>query len=182
MERWEPADPCSFSVRSSNYMKTKQKTFCEGYFYETIAADVLSFDEKMFHIAKRVNLPADPYVRTEAQKLALAEWGLPTMLIINMQVPVYPATLFGATDGQGHSFVFYCALKEGFNPDEEENQGASKLLQNLVQNGREHNSDPSRSRLKIIPRVVNVEQWAIDAPLSRAVSVLIPVYILMTLL
>lgn len=95
------------------------------------------------------------------------------MLIMNMQVPAYEPSLFGNTDGLGHSLVYYCVLKKGFNPDEFHNHGAVQLLHGLIHNGREHNSDASRERLKIIPKVVNVEEWAAQAPLSRAVSLIL---------
>lgn len=157
-------------------MKTRQKTGCEGAFYDVIGADMFSFEQKRNHIAKGVVLPYDPYKRSDAEKKALREWGIPPLLVINMQMPMYQATLFGNTDGVGHSLVYYCVLKEGFNPDTFVHKGAVGLLQRLIQNGREHNSEPTRARLKIIPRVVNVEEFAETGPLSKAEKKLLTTY------
>lgn len=175
-ERWEPTDPTSYSVRSSHYLKTRQKTSCEGAFYDVISVDMFSFEQKKNHIAKNVVLPYDPYKRTDAEKKALREWGIPPLLVINMQMPMYQATLFGNTDGLGHSLVYYCVLKEGFNPDTFGHKAAVGLLQRIIQNGREHNSEPTRTRLKIIPRVVNVDEFAEKGPLSKAEKKLLTTY------
>lgn len=176
MERWEQADPTSFSIRSKNYRKTKQKVACEGSFYEVVSADLFSFDQKCYHIAKKVVLPSDPHERSESEQAALRQWGIPELLVVSLQVPNYEPALFGNTDGPGHSLVYYCVLKKGFNPDEFQNRGAVELLHGLIHNGREKNSDASRERLKLIPRVVNVEEWAVTAPLSRAVKPILFLY------
>lgn len=175
-ERWEPTDPTSYNVRTAQYMKTRQKNSCEGAFYDVICADMFSFKEKQSHIAKDVTLPFDPYKRSDAEKAALQDFGIPPLLVINMQMPMYQASLFGNTDGEGHSLVYYCFLKEGFNPATFPNQAAVGMLQRLIQNGREHNSDATRSRLKIIPRVVNVDEFAELGPLSRAEKKLLTTY------
>lgn len=49
-------------------------------------------------------------------------------------------------------------------------QAALGLLQRLVHDGRESDGSPTRDRLKLIPRVVNVDEWAKNAPLSGTVS------------
>lgn len=78
------------------------------------------------------------------------------------------ASLFGNNDGPGHSLVYYYALREGFNAMD--NAAAFGLLQRFIHNRREDNSEPTRNRLKLIPRVVNVEEWTAKAPLSKTVG------------
>lgn len=43
------------------------------------------------------------------------------------------------------------------------------LLQRFVNGGKEADGCPTRDRLKLIPRVVNVDEWATTAPLSGTV-------------
>ena len=52
-------------------------------------SDLISFPKKKNHIAQMITLPADPYKRTPEERAAIAEYGLPTVLIVNMQLPVY---------------------------------------------------------------------------------------------
>ena len=47
-----------------------------------------------------------------------------------------------------------------------ENQAALQLLQRFVHNGREMDGQPTRDRLKLIPRIVNADEWAQKGPLS----------------
>ena len=48
-------------------------------------------------------------------------------------------------------------------------QAALGLLQRFVHNGAEADGTPTRDRLKLIPRVVNVDEWATTGPLSGTV-------------
>ena len=80
------------------------------------------------------------------------------------------ASLFGNNDGPGHSLVYYYALREGFNPSLADNPAAVGLLRRFIHNGREENSEPTRNRLKLIPRVVNIDEWSAAAPLSKMVG------------
>lgn len=70
------------------------------------------------------------------------------------------ATLFGGTDGPGHSLVYYFVLPEGFDCSKVDNQAAMRLFQRFVEGGTEADGTPSRDRLKMIARVVNKEEWA----------------------
>lgn len=51
-------------------------------------------------------------------------------------------------------------------------QAALGLLRRMVHDGREADGSPTRDRLKLIPRVVNVDEWARNAPLSGTVRAL----------
>ncbi|CAD7696376.1 unnamed protein product [Ostreobium quekettii] len=175
-EVWEPGDPGQYCVRSRQYMKTKVKDVCDGSFYELAAADLFSFDSKEHHIARQLRLLADPYKRSDDEMASILEFGIPLLLIINIQLPTYPASLFGGTDGPGHSLVYHFVLREGFHPLTECNTAAVGLLHRLVHNGREETGDMARSRLKLIPRVVNLEEWTANAPLSKTEAHLVHNY------
>ena len=49
-------------------------------------------------------------------------------------------------------------------------QLALALLQRFVHDGRESDKVPTRDRLKLLARIVNVDQWAVSGPLSGYVS------------
>ena len=51
------------------------------------------------------------------------------------------------------------------------NKAALGLVQRFVHNQREFDGTPTRDRLKIIPRTVNVAEWAKKGPLSGATRV-----------
>ncbi|KAG2443802.1 hypothetical protein HXX76_002145 [Chlamydomonas incerta] len=182
-----PASPSSsgrpFMVRGQDYMKTKLKVPARGAIYRLLAADVVSGDTKLTHVAKMVNMGALHRMAcgvgagTAASVTApQVDPHLPPLLIITIMLPLYPATLFGGNDGPSQSLVYYFALPPGFNPATFENQTALGLLRRFVTNGREADGSPTRDRLKLIPRVVNVDEWAAKGPLSPAEHKLLATY------
>ena len=46
------------------------------------------------------------------------------------------------------------------------NKAALELVQRFMHNKREFDGTPTRDRLKLIPRIVNVGEWAEKGPLS----------------
>ena len=84
--------------------------------------------------------------------------------------PLPQASLWGPTDGNGASLVYYFALPEGWTPEQESNKAALGLLQRLVHDGREADRTPTRDRLKLLARIANVDEWAERGPLSSYVS------------
>eukprot|EP01026_Neomeris_dumetosa_P026577 TRINITY_DN21695_c0_g1_i6.p1 TRINITY_DN21695_c0_g1~~TRINITY_DN21695_c0_g1_i6.p1 ORF type:complete len:350 (+),score=24.21 TRINITY_DN21695_c0_g1_i6:146-1195(+) len=154
---WCAADPLSFRVRSQDYMKTKKKEPSQGQIYELVGVDLFSFEKKMFHIAKHIELPNDLTSRKSPDKI------LPPLLIINILLPVYPAILFGEKDGKGHSLVYYFTLRKDFDADQVQNEAAVKLLRKFFAGEHGHHF---RDRLKLIPRISNVDEWAKRGPLS----------------
>lgn len=128
--------------------------------YRLVAIDLFRTDSKAFHVARLFNLPParDPVM--------IGDVALPPLLIFNVQLPQYPATFFGATDGVGQSIVYYFALPEDFDPPRFENQAALGLLQRFVANGREVDGSPTRERLKMIARCCNPDEWAREGPLN----------------
>lgn len=53
-------------------------------------------------------------------------------------------------------FPYGVVCREDFDPEKVDNQAALGLLQRFVSNGREADGQPTRDRLKIIPRCVAV--------------------------
>ncbi|EFN52720.1 hypothetical protein CHLNCDRAFT_138257 [Chlorella variabilis] len=102
-----------------------------------VGVDVYSFDFKLYHIAQHVQLPEVPVVGPAAQALP-ADQKLPPLLIINMQLPMYGV----------------------------EQPAALALVQRFMHNRRELDGTPTRDRFKLIPRIVNVDEWAEKGPLS----------------
>lgn len=166
---WDVCSGTGFKVRGLDYMRLKKKQYSTDSIYELIAADYFNFPQKTYHIAKLVNLPrvTPPKSMTGAGAVELAHY--PLFLIFNIQCPMYPPSLFGGkTDGNGLSIVLYYKLRDDFDPQTFENRGALGMLKRFVQNGREADQTMTRDRLKLIPRVTNVEELAVKGPLTGA--------------
>ncbi|BDA44255.1 probable protein ENHANCED DISEASE RESISTANCE 2 at C-terminar half [Coccomyxa sp. Obi] len=165
IECWEEPDARTFMVRGVNYMKDRRKVPSDHSIYRLLGCDIYSFDFKINHISRHIQLPAPPILGAAAYSLPASEQ-IPPLLIVNIQLPMYPASIFGRSDGEGHSLVYYFGLPEGWDPAMVDNKAVLGMLQRFVHDGTEADGSPTRNRLKLIPRVANVEQWAKDAPLS----------------
>lgn len=164
----ETVDPTTFLVRSQNYMKDRLKAPANEALYRLVGVDMYSFDTKIWHIAQAVELPRPPTLGPGALALP-PDQRLPPLLIINLLLPMYPPSVWGGTnDGPGHSLVYYFTLPEGWEPEQVENKAALALAQRFFADGEEFDGQPTRDRLKLLPRFVNVEEWAEQGPLSGA--------------
>jgi hypothetical protein len=77
--------------------------------------------------------------------------------------------------------VYTFALPPDWDPTQAESEAtfsgpALALARRFVHNGREADGSPTRDRLKLIARVANPAQWAVDAPLNAAESRLLNSY------
>ncbi len=54
-----------------------------------LGCDVYSFDFKINHIARHIQLPAPPHLGPGAKSLPDAEQ-IPSLLVLNIQLPMYP--------------------------------------------------------------------------------------------
>jgi hypothetical protein len=161
---WEPLDAAAFEVRSRDYMRSRVKEPSAPALYRPIGVDLFSFDFKLSHLARHVELPPPPPLGPAA-----AAARVPPLLIINLQLPAYaPSILGGATDGPGHSLVYYFALPPGWEPTDAPSAAAAGLFRRFLADAREADGAPSRDRLKLLGRVVNVEEWVAAGPLSGA--------------
>ncbi|KAH9739873.1 DUF1336 domain-containing protein [Citrus sinensis] len=105
---WSPIEPSTFRVRGQNYLRDKKKDFAPNFAaYCPFAADVFLSQRKIDHIARFVDLP----VIDSSEEL-------PSILVVNLQIPLYPAAIFqGENDGEGMNLVLYFKLSESYSKD-----------------------------------------------------------------
>ncbi|KAF7829420.1 uncharacterized protein G2W53_020584 [Senna tora] len=158
LESWSDIDLCPFKVQGMNYLKDKKKDFASNYSaYYPFGVDVYLSPRKLDHIARFVELPIVTSFRN-----------LPSMLVVNVQIPLYPATLFqGETDGEGMSIVLYFKLSKSYSKELPLHfqEQIRKLMDGEVEmKGFPVDTiAPFRERLKILGRVVNVEDLHLSA-------------------
>ncbi|KAG6512125.1 hypothetical protein ZIOFF_030220 [Zingiber officinale] len=168
LDSWSPIEPNTFKVRGEHYLKDKKKVFAPNCAaYSPFGVDVYLCQQKISHIAQFVQLP---FVNSPSK--------LPPLLVVNVQVPLYPATIFQSeTDGEGISFVLYFRLSEGYSKELPSHflESIRRLIDGESERCRGFPMDslvPFRERLKIIGRVANME----DLPLSTAERKLMHAY------
>ncbi|KAL3526475.1 hypothetical protein ACH5RR_011131 [Cinchona calisaya] len=158
-ECWSQVAPNTFRVRGMNFMRDKKKEYAPKYaaFYP-FGVDVFLSPRKIDHIARFVELPSiDP------------SGGIPPVLIVNLQVPLYPATIFqNEHDGEGISFVFYFKLSENYLKELPVQflENIRRIIDGDVEKIKSFPRDtnaPFRERLKILGRVVNIEDLNLGA-------------------
>ncbi|KAL5582437.1 hypothetical protein UlMin_014879 [Ulmus minor] len=150
---WSPIEPSTFKVRAKNFLRDKKKDCapnCAAYY--PFGVDIFASPRKIDHIARFVELPA--------YNLA---GDFPSILVVNIQVPLYPTTLFhGENDGEGMNLVMYYKLSENYSQDLplQFRENITKLINDEVERVKGFPVDtiaPFRERLKILGRVANVE-------------------------
>ncbi|KAK7367979.1 hypothetical protein VNO80_10000 [Phaseolus coccineus] len=159
LDCWSQIDAATFKVRGVNYFKDKKKDFAPNYSaYYPFGVDVFLSPRKVDHIARFVELP----VMSSSGKF-------PPILVVNVQVPLYPATLFqGETDGEGMSIVLYFKLSESYSKELPLSfqESIRRLMDDEVEKVKGFPVDtiaPFRERLKILGRVVNLEDLHLSA-------------------
>ncbi|XP_047957735.1 uncharacterized protein LOC125203440 [Salvia hispanica] len=167
-DSWSDIGPETFKIRGANYLKDKRKEFARNCAaYNPFGLDVFLSQRKINHVARFVELPA---VHSSGK--------LPPILVVNVQIPLYPATIFqGETDGEGISYVLYFQLSETFANEDSAHfqENIRRLIDDEVEKVKGFAVDsvsPFRERLKILGRIANME----DLPLSAAERKLMHAY------
>ncbi|KAK4760453.1 hypothetical protein SAY87_005346 [Trapa incisa] len=160
LDCWSSIEPSSFKVRGENYFRDKKKDFAPNHAaYYPFGVDVFLTQRKIEHIARLVELPP-------ANSLGK----LPSILVVSVQIPLYPAAIFqNETDGEGISIVLYFKLSESYERDLPSHfqESILKLINDEVEKVKSFPMDtivPFRERLKILGRVANVEDLHLSAP------------------
>ncbi|CAN6281829.1 unnamed protein product [Urochloa humidicola] len=170
LNSWSHIDPGTFRVRGANYFRDKKKELAPNYAaYYPFGVDVYLSSQKLNHISRFVQLPV-PDIQLPSS--------LPPLLVVNVQVPLYPASLFqNETDGEGMSFVLYFRLSDGYSKELPPSfiESIRRLVDDHVERIKGfpmETSVPFRERLKILGRVANLE----ELPLSAAERKLMHAY------
>ncbi|KAJ9135210.1 hypothetical protein P3X46_032419 [Hevea brasiliensis] len=156
---WSPIEPSTFKVRGQNYFRDKKKDRapnCAAFY--PFGADIFLSQRKIHHIAQFVELPA-----TSASDEA------PSILVVNVQIPLYPATIFQSeNDGEGMNLVMYFKVSENYSKDLPSHfrDNISRLINDEVERVKGFPVDtiaPFRERLKILGRLANAEDLQLNA-------------------
>ncbi|XP_071693743.1 uncharacterized protein [Rutidosis leptorrhynchoides] len=161
LNSWSPVEPKTFRVRAENYLRDKKKEHAPNYAaYYPFGVDVFLSQRKIDHIARFVELP----------NVGSSSGELPSILVVNVQVPLYPAAFFqGDIDGEGMNVVLYFKLSDSYSKElsSQFQDNMRRILDDEIEKVKGFPVDtlvPFRERLKILGRVVNVEDLQLSAP------------------
>ncbi|KAL6598195.1 hypothetical protein ACP70R_046360 [Stipagrostis hirtigluma subsp. patula] len=146
---WSRIDPSIFKLRSETFLKDKKKCAAPNYAaYYPIGVDLFACPKKVHHIAQYIELPQ---VKTHHK--------LPSILIVNIQMPTYPAAMI--------SECFEKEVSDHFK------ESIMKFIENESEKIKGYTSESTayyRDRLKIMAGLVNPEDLQLSSTERKLVQ------------